>query len=148
VTWLTLVGGAADRLRRARQLQRDGRSTAACDLLDEIAAEGTPGACADALVQRLGALLNLGRVAELPAALDAALAAVHDLPDPYLRGHLHAFAAVAALRTPDRGAAQLVESARALDAVREPAEEAAWAWHDLAVAASYLGFHGYALNPT
>jgi hypothetical protein len=53
---------------------------------------------ADALVQRPGALINLGRAAEYPAAADAAWAAVQDLPDPYLRGHLHAYAAVAAQR--------------------------------------------------
>ncbi|GIJ01254.1 hypothetical protein Sya03_06060 [Spirilliplanes yamanashiensis] len=99
-------------------------------------------------MQRLGALLNLGRGAECAAAADAAWAAVHDLPDPYLRGHLHAYAAVVAHRagTPDRGAAHLVHAERALGGVDAPGDETAWAWHDLAVAASCLGFHGFALT--
>ncbi len=146
MTWDDLVGPAAAGLREARELQRAGRSGAAGELLDEIAAGSTGAARADALVQRVGVLLNLGRTAELPAAVDAATAAVRDLPDPYLRGHLHAFAAVAAGRTPDRAAVHLVEATRALDAVRAPGAETAWAWHDLATAASYLGYAGQALT--
>ncbi len=146
MSWEDLVGEYAGQLRRARRLQRDGRSGEACTLLDDIARRAPAAPLADALVQRLSALLNLGRAAELPAAVAAAHAAVQDLPDPYLRGHLHALAAVAAGPSPDRAAVHLVEAARALTAVREPGDETAWAWHDLAVASSYRAFHGPALT--
>ncbi len=147
--WLDQTSGHADDLRRARDLQRGGRSAESARLLETVAATASlPPARADALVQRLGALINLGRAAEYRAAADAAWTAVQDLPDPYLRGHLHAYAAVAAhlQGTPDRGAAHLVGAERALGGVADPGEETAWAWHDLAVAASYLGFTGYALT--
>src|SRR5215212_2356612 len=147
--WLDQTGDHAGELRRARDLQRDGRSAESARVLEAVAAAATqPLARADALVQRLGALINLGRAAECAAAADAAHAAVHDLPDPYLRGHLHAYSAIAAYLqgTQDRAASHLVQAERALSGVDAPGEETAWAWHDLAVAASYLGFHGYALT--
>ena len=42
-----------------------------------------------ALVQRFGALINLGRIAELSTAMTTADNAVREIPDPYLRGQMH-----------------------------------------------------------
>ncbi|GAA2705889.1 hypothetical protein GCM10010429_15390 [Micromonospora olivasterospora] len=46
----------------------------------------------------------------------------------------------------DRCVTHLVKAARALGAVEDPDRDTAWAWHDLAMAYSYLSFHGYALG--
>ena len=52
-----------------------------------IRTTGDPYARADALVQRLSALINLGRTAEFTRAVEDASAAVRDLAEPYLHGH-------------------------------------------------------------
>jgi diguanylate cyclase (GGDEF)-like protein len=147
--WLDRIDEHVEDLRRARELQQNGRSAEASAILDRVLATTTdPLARADALVQRLGALINLGRGAEYAVAVGEAFAAVRDLPDPYLRGQMHAFAALGAHLQGklDRGVAHLVEASRALAAVPEGDAETAWGWHDLAMAYSYLGFHGHALT--
>jgi diguanylate cyclase (GGDEF)-like protein len=147
--WLDRIEHGADELRRARQLQQYGRSAEASAVLEHVIATTVdPAARADALVQRLGALLNLGRGAEYAVAVGEAFAAVRDLPEPYLRGQMHAFAALGAHLQGklDRGVTHLVEASRALAAVPDGAAETAWCWHDLAMAYSYLGFHGHALT--
>jgi diguanylate cyclase (GGDEF)-like protein len=148
-SWLNRIEDSIDELRRARQLQQAGRSAEASVILDRVLAATTdPSARADALVQRLGALINLGRMAEYTVATDEAFAAVRDLPDPYLRGQMHAFAALGASLQGklDRGVTHLVQASRALAGVPDGDEETAWGWHDLAMAYSYLGFHGHALT--
>jgi diguanylate cyclase (GGDEF)-like protein len=149
-SWLDrITDDHVDDLRRARELQQVGRSEQASAILDRVLAVTTdPMARADALVQRLGALINLGRGAEYAVAVGEAFAAVRDLPDPYLRGQMHAFAALGAHLQGklDRGVTHLVEASRALAAVPDGDAETAWAWHDLAMAYSYLGFHGHALT--
>jgi hypothetical protein len=102
---------------------------------------------ADALVQRLSALINLGRTAEYTVAVDDALDAAREIGEPYVYGALHALCALAAHHQGalDRCVTHLVQSARHLGAVRDPDGETAWGWHDLAMAYSYLSFHGYAL---
>ena len=148
-SWLDRIDDNIDELRRARQLQQAGRSAEASVILDRVLATTTdPSARADALVQRLGALINLGRMAEYTVATDEAFAAVRDLPDPYLRGQMHAFAALGASLQGklDRGVTHLVQASRALAGVPDGDEETAWGWHDLAMAYSYLGFHGHALT--
>jgi diguanylate cyclase (GGDEF)-like protein len=147
--WLDRIDDCADELRKARELQQYGRSAEASAILDHVlATTADPTARADALVQRLGALLNLGRAAEYAVAVGEAFAAVRDLPDPYLRGQMHAFAALGAHLQGklDRGVTHLVQASRALAAVPDGDTETAWGWHDLAMAYSYLGFHGHALT--
>ena len=99
-------------------------------------------------MQRLSALINLGRTAEFTRAIEEASAAVRDLAEPYLHGHLNALAALAAHHQGalDRCVTHLVQAARALGAVEDPDRDTAWGWHDLAMAYSYLSFHGYALG--
>jgi len=149
VSWLDQLAENNEELHRAGRLQQDGRSAEALPILDEVLMVAVdPTTRAFALVQRFGALINLGRVAELATAMTTAENAVREIPDPYLRGQMHAFAALGAHleRNLDRGVTHLVQASRALAAVQEPDAETAWGWHDLAMAYSYLGFHGHALT--
>nr|MDT0662882.1 GGDEF domain-containing protein [Micromonospora sp. DSM 115978] len=149
MSWLDRVTDQAELLTSARALMENSRSAEACTMFDRVIATSTdPYSRADALVQRLSALLNLGRTAEYTSALEAAFDAARDLTDPYLHGHLHALAALAAhvQGALDRCVTHLVRSDRALAAVEDPDRETAWGWHDLAMAYSYLSFHGYALS--
>ncbi|MDG4828783.1 GGDEF domain-containing protein [Solwaraspora sp. WMMD1047] len=149
MSWLDRVTDQAELLSGARALMENSRSAEACAAFERVIATSTdPYTRADALVQRLSALLNLGRTAEYTSALEAAFDAARDLPDPYLHGHLHALAALAAhvQGALDRCVMHLVRSDRALAAVEDPDRETAWGWHDLAMAYSYLSFHGYALS--
>ncbi|MFR9779667.1 diguanylate cyclase domain-containing protein [Micromonospora sp. MS34] len=147
--WLDRVEDQVDALRRARTLQEASRSAEAWTLLDRvIRTTEDPYARADALVQRLSALINLGRTAEFTRAIEEASAAVRDLAEPYLHGHLNALAALAAHHQGalDRCVTHLVKAARALTADDDPDRDTAWGWHDLAMAYSYLSFHGHALG--
>ncbi|NMO56031.1 GGDEF domain-containing protein [Actinoplanes sp. TBRC 11911] len=149
MSWLDQLAENIEELRQAGSLMQDGRSARALPILDQVLAVSTdPHTRGYASVQRFGALINLGRVAELNAAMTAAENAVREAPDPYLRGQMHAFAALGAYlqRKVDRGVAHLVQASRALAAVPESDVETAWGWHDLAMAYSYLGFHGQALT--
>ena len=149
MSWLDQLAENVEDLRRAGQLQQNGRSAEALPILDRVLEIATdPTTRTYALVQRFGALINLGRVGELARAMTAASSAVREAPDPYLRGQMHAFAALGAYlqRNLDRGVTHLVQAARALAAVQESDSETAWGWHDLAMAYSYLGFHGQALT--
>ncbi|MEV0809023.1 GGDEF domain-containing protein [Micromonospora sp. NPDC050200] len=147
--WLDRVDDQVDALQRARALQESSRSAEACGLLERVLRTTTdPHTRADALVQRLCALINLGRTAEFTGAIEEASTAVRDLPEPYLHGHLNALAALAAHHQGalDRCVTHLVRAARALGAAEERDRDTAWGWHDLAMAYSYLSFHGYALG--
>ena len=149
MSWLDQFADHVRELRQAGHLQQDGRSAEALPLLDRVLSTPTdPTTRAYALVQRFGALINLGRVAEFQAAMTAASVAVREVPDPYLRGQMHAFAALGAhlQGASDRGVSHLVQASRALAVVPDGDTETAWGWHDLAMAYSYLGFHGHALT--
>ena len=149
MSWLDQLAENVEELRQAGRLQQDGRSSEALTILDQVLHRTSdPAARAYALVQRFGALINLGRVAEFASAMTAASAAVRDAPDPYLRGQMHALAALGAhlQSNLDRGVTHLVQASRALAAVPDGDSETAWGWHDLAMAYSYLGFHGHALT--
>jgi diguanylate cyclase (GGDEF)-like protein len=138
-----------EELSRVGDLQQKGRSAETLPILDRVLTSATdPTTRAYALVQRFGVLINLGRIAELSTAMTAAANAVREIPDPYLRGQMHAFAALGAYlqRNLDRGVTHLVQASRALAAVRGNDKSTAWGWHDLAMAYSYLGFHGHALT--
>jgi diguanylate cyclase (GGDEF)-like protein len=93
-------------------------------------------------------LINLGRRAEFTPAVDTALDAVRRAPDPQRFGKLYSLAAIVAHLDDslERCVNHLVNSARSLAAVVEVDEETACAWHDLAMAYSYVGFHGHALG--
>jgi diguanylate cyclase (GGDEF)-like protein len=149
MSWLDQLPDSVDELREAGQLQQRGRSAEALPILDRVlGTTADPTTRAYALVQRFGALINLGRVAEFAPAATAASAAVADVPDPFLRGLMHTFAALGAhlQSNLDRGVSHLVQASRALAAVPEGDADTAWGWHDLAMGYSYLGFHGHALT--
>jgi diguanylate cyclase (GGDEF)-like protein len=149
LSWLDQLADNVEELRQAGHLQQGGRSAEALPILDRVLAETTdPTARAYASVQRFGALINLGRAAEFASAMTVSQQAVREVPDPYLRGQMHAFAALSAVLQGafDRGVTHLVQSSRALAAVPDGDTETAWGWHDLAMAYSYLGFHGHALT--
>jgi tetratricopeptide (TPR) repeat protein len=70
-----------EELRQAGHLQQNGQSAEALPILDGVLAAVTdPTTRAYALVQRFGALINLGRVAELATAMSLASNAVRELP--------------------------------------------------------------------
>ncbi|MEU4676878.1 GGDEF domain-containing protein [Micromonospora sp. NPDC023737] len=147
--WLDRVEDQVDALTQSRALQEASRSAEAYTVLERVLRTTTdPRTRADAMVQRLSALINLGRTAEFTRAIEEASAAVRDLAEPYLHGHVNALAALAAHHQGalDRCVTHLVKAARALGAVEDPDRDTAWGWHDLAMAYSYLSFHGYALG--
>lgn len=149
MSWLDRVTDQADSLVQVRRLMEGNRSADAAVLAEKIIANTSdPYARADARLQRLSALINLGRSAEYALALDQAFDAAREFPEPYLHGHLHALAALAAhhQQALDRSVKHLVNAARTLAEVDTPDSDTAWAWHDLAMAYSYLGFHGHALS--
>src|SRR3712207_9128408 len=95
MNWLGQLPDCVADLRRAGDLQQGGRSAEALAILDKVLEVTTdPLTRAYALVQRFGALINLGRVAEFATAMTLASNAVHETSDPYLRGQMHAFAAL------------------------------------------------------
>jgi hypothetical protein len=70
------------------------RSADACVVLDRVLEDAIdPYTRADALVQRLSALINLGRTAECTVAVDDAFDAAREIGEPYVFGHLHALGA-------------------------------------------------------
>jgi diguanylate cyclase (GGDEF)-like protein len=149
VKWRERFGVDADVASGARELQVRGRTAAALRQAERAVRTVTnPYALATAHIDRMCALVNLGRTAQYTAAVDEAFAAIRELTEPYPHGHLHALAALAARQqgAPERGVTHLVYAARALGSVGEVHSDLAWGWHDLAMAYSYLGFHGYALR--
>ncbi len=100
-----------------------------------------------ALVMVIAALLNMGRPEECPPHLDRAFALIDGLKAPTVRGDLYALAGtIPSQESMDRAVRHLVQSSRELNQVETPTAEAANAWHNLAVAYSYVGFHGHALE--
>ncbi len=149
MSWLDQLSDHVEELHDAGRLQQGGRSAEAMPIFDAVLHSAPdPTTRAYALVQRFGALINLGRIAELATAMTAADNAVREVPDPYLRGQMHAFAALGChlQHNVDRAVTHLVQASRALAAVPEGDSETSWGWHDLAMAYSYLGFHGHALT--
>jgi diguanylate cyclase (GGDEF)-like protein len=139
---------AREELPRLRTLFQHGRSAEAVVLADRLLAHTTdPVVRSEALLSRMAALINLGRRAEFADALDAAAEAIDADPSPGRYGRLHSLAAIVAHLDDslERCVTHLVQSSRALNRVAEVDEETACAWHDLAMAYSYIGFHGHAL---
>lgn len=149
MNWRERFGADADVATGSRELQIHGRTAAALRQAERAVRTVTnPYAMATCHLDRVCALVNLGRTAQYTAAVDEAFAAIGELTEPYPHGHLHALAALAARQqgAPERGVTHLVYAARALGSVTETHSDLAWGWHDLAMAYSYLGFHGYALR--
>jgi diguanylate cyclase (GGDEF)-like protein len=149
VKWRDRFEADADAVVSSRTLQIDGRTAAALRVSERaIHTVTNQYALASAHIDRVCALVNLGRTAQYTAAVDEAFAAIRQLSEPYPHGHLHALAALAARQqgAPERGVTHLVHAARALGSVTETDQDLAWGWHDLAMAHSYLGFHGHALS--
>jgi diguanylate cyclase (GGDEF)-like protein len=143
------VGAAADELPRLRKLLVKGRSAEAITQADRLlTVSDDPAVRAEALLFRLTGLINLNRRAEYTTALDAAADAVRSHSDPACRGRLHALAAIISHLDDslERCVSHLVRSSRALSSVTRATEDVACAWHDLAMAYSYVGFHGHAIS--
>lgn len=98
--WLDRVPDRVAELRHARALMEASRSAEACVVLDRVIVDAVdPYTRADALVQRLSALINLGRTAEYTVAVDDAFDAAREIGEPYVYGALHALCALAAHTT-------------------------------------------------
>lgn len=147
--WRDRFGEDAEAIAAVRDLMVVGRMAAALRASEQAALTcARPYARAQAQVHRITALVNLGRTTQYTGAVDEAFAAIRELREPHLHGHLHAVAALAArqLGAPERSLTHLVHSARALGVAASDDPDLAWAWHDLAMAYSYLGFHPHALS--
>lgn len=115
--WRDRFGEDADAIAAVRELMVDGRMAAALRAAERLVETGgSQQARAQAHLQRITSLVNLGRTAQYTGAVDEAFAALRELPEPHLHGHLHAIAALAArqLGAPERSLTHLVHSARAL----------------------------------
>jgi diguanylate cyclase (GGDEF)-like protein len=137
-----------DEPTQLRSLLGHGRSADALALADRtLTRYPDPSVRAETLLYRVAALINLGRRTEFTRALDDATDAVSAAPSPGRFGRLYSLAAIIAHvdDSLDRCVTLLVRSSRALRAVTADDEETACSWHDLAMAYSYVGFHGHAL---
>ncbi|GAA1813975.1 hypothetical protein GCM10009835_37150 [Planosporangium flavigriseum] len=141
------VGSAAE-LEHVRTLLLAGRCAEASALTRRILPTAVGADRADALTQYLAVLINLRRSGEYSATMDAAFEATRAHPDPARIGLLHSFAAVVALHdgSLERCVWHLVLSARTLNTVDLTNATLVRAWHNLAMAYSYAGFHGHALS--
>jgi diguanylate cyclase (GGDEF)-like protein len=149
VSWRDRFGEDTEVMAAIRDMLFTDRQAAALRAIERVIRTGTsPYARAEAQLLRVIALVNLGRTTQYTAAVDDGFAAIRDLPEPYPHGHLHALASLAARQqgAPERSLTHLVYAARALNAVDEVDQELAWAWHNLAMAYSYHGFHPHALS--
>lgn len=134
-------------LERVRTMLFAGRSQDALGLVDSLIRDADPLTRADALVLRLTALINMRRSSGYPETLRAAFEATRAHPEPDRIAQVHALAAIVAHLEGalERCATHLVHSSRALQQVRRADVDLAWAWHNLAMSYSYIGFHGHAL---
>lgn len=147
--WLDRCGDDAEAVAAIHDLLVTGRNAAALRSAERALITMTNlYARATVHVNRVCALVDLGRTTQYTAAVDEAFAAIRELAEPYPHGHLHALAALAARQqgAPERSVTHLVHSSRMLERVTDIDDRVAWGWHDLATAYSYLGFHGYALS--
>jgi diguanylate cyclase (GGDEF)-like protein len=142
------VGQTAGGLPRLRQLLADGRAAEALTLIDLLLEEEqSPREHADLQLRRLTALVRLGRRREFADALDKANEAVAAEPEPLFVGRLNALAAMIAYmdNSLERCLTHLVKGHRALSLLGHADEDVATAWHELASAYSYAGFHARAI---
>ena len=108
-----------------------------------------PYARADALVQRLSALINLGRTAEFTRAIEEASGG-RPRPRRALPARAPQRAGRAGRAPPGRAGPLRHPPGPGLRGrwapSTDPDRDTAWGWHDLAMAYSYLSFHGHALG--
>lgn len=127
-----------------RDLTGAGRSADVLALADRIIAESTdPSRIAQALIEKLVALVNLGQTAHVGPLLDEITIALREAPVPRLIGEFHVMAGHIAYDHGSFGVAvtHLVHAERALRKMTEINLAAADSWHDLSVTYSALGFH-------
>jgi diguanylate cyclase (GGDEF)-like protein len=132
-----------------RDLTSAGRSAEVIALADRIVAEsGDPPRIAQALIEKLVALLNLRDTFHLGPLLDEITAALRVAPLPRLIGEFHAMSGIVAHEQGSLSMAvtHLVKSERALRRMTEVNLAAVDTWHDLSVVFSELGFHQKALE--
>jgi diguanylate cyclase (GGDEF)-like protein len=150
VRWRDRFGEDTEVMAAIHEMLFSDRTAAALRATERVIRTGTnPYARAEAHLRRLIALVNLGRTTQYTAAVDEGFAAIRELAEPYPHGHLHALASLASRQqgAPERSLTHLVYAARALSAVDDESDpELAWAWHNLAMAYSYHGFHAHALS--
>jgi diguanylate cyclase (GGDEF)-like protein len=132
-----------------RERTTTGRSADAVELADRIIAESQdPLRIAQAMIEKLVALLNMGEFRRLRPLMDQIHAALRQSPDYRLTGEFHAVAGVVAFENGSLSAAMmdLVRAERSLRRMTEQNIAAMDAWHDLSVAYSLCGFHAKAME--
>ncbi|WP_412537902.1 GGDEF domain-containing protein [Longispora sp. K20-0274] len=129
-----------------RTMIADGRHSDAVERANELAATGPPYVAAYARLQKIAALFNLGRFAEIPAALDDAYTVARD-HDPAFLAEFHALAAGRAFLdgSLDRCATHIVLGDRALRDGAADSMEAVDAYGDLGYMNSLMGFYEHAI---
>ncbi len=141
---------AGEVIKLLRGMLTSGKSAEAVARAEAVAADRDtdPGLRADVLLMRVAGIFNLGQRTLMKRALDDAADAVRGEPAADRYARLYSFAALIAHLDGhfEHCVAHLVRSAQALVTVDRVDEEIACTWHDLAMAYSYVGFHGYALG--
>ena len=142
------MGQAADDVAKLGILLRENKPEQVVALADELLEQdpkmgGDDALISLALLNKLGALLNLEYFERCPAVVDAAQAALARCDEPALQGEFHALAGALAYwqGSLERCVTHLVRGARALQRTRTETRESAVAWLDLATTYSYIGFH-------
>lgn len=132
-----------------RDLMGAGRSPDAMALADRIVAESDdPARIAQALIEKLVGLVNIGQTAGVGPLLDQIVAKLRQDPVSRLVGEFHTMAGAVAYEHGSLAVAvtHLVHAERALRRMDETNLAATDAWHDLSVTYSLLGFHHKALE--
>jgi diguanylate cyclase (GGDEF)-like protein len=141
---------AGEVIQHLRRLLTNGRSAEAIAQAMSVARSGSTDAAlrADVMLMRLAGFINLGQRGQFMGGLNDAADAVRVCPAPDRYARLYAFAAIVAHEDGafEQCVPYLVRAAQALSTVTEVDEEIACTWHDLAMAYSAAGFHGYALG--
>ncbi len=137
-------------IQHLRRLLTSGKSADAIGQAMTLARSTSTdaGLRADVMLMRLAGFINLGQRGMLKGGLDDAADAVRACPSADRYARLYAFAAIIAHNDGafERCVPYLVRAAQALTTVTAVNEEITCTWHDLAMAYSAAGFHGYALG--
>jgi hypothetical protein len=126
-----------------------GRSAEVMLLADRIIAEASgPRRTAQAMIEKLVALLNMGEFRRLGPLMDDIQAILRTIDDPRLRGEFRAMAGAVAFEHGSLSTAMtnLVGAERDLRRMTEVSLAAVDTWHDLSVAYSACGFHAKAME--
>jgi hypothetical protein len=126
-----------------------GHSAEVIALAERIIADtDDPRRAAQAMIEKLVALLNMGEIQRLGPMMDEVHAALRDVHDPRLHGEFRAIAGAIAFEHGSLSTAMmnLVRAERNLRRMNEATLAAVDAWHDLSVAYSTCGFHAKAME--